>query len=127
MSGDRFDAGRGDDPGVPAAQAREAHHGRVQAQRCGDHVGAGVAGSTEYTPPPVQSGPSQIWPPDDDATQPTSVRRPRHLAAIGIVAVASAYVAAYRLQSEGLGWTFLGKNAAAIIEALEARWQVAPR
>ena len=51
------------------------------------HVGAGVAGSTEYTPPPVQSGPSQIWPPDDDATQPTSVRRPRHLAAIAIVAV----------------------------------------
>jgi len=28
-------------------------------------------------------------------------------AAIGIVAVASAYVFAYRLQSEGLGWTFL--------------------
>ena len=51
------------------------------------HVGAGVAGSTGYTPPPVQPGPSQIWPPDDDATQPTSVRRPRHLAAIGIVAV----------------------------------------
>ncbi|WP_295565579.1 hypothetical protein [uncultured Stenotrophomonas sp.] len=28
-------------------------------------------------------------------------------AAIGIVLVAAAYVAAYRLQSEGLGWTFL--------------------
>ncbi|WP_288817493.1 serine/threonine-protein kinase, partial [uncultured Gordonia sp.] len=50
-------------------------------------VGAGVAGSAGYTPPPVQSGPLQTWPPDDDATQPTSVRRPRHLAAIGIVAV----------------------------------------